>query len=217
MLAFKLACLPNSPWRRGRCCTDGALTPRLRAAHLAARVARRNVLTQFNSHMLNTHLTQAYPPAVLGGPARTGFVDVLACHQTPQFSSWCAASGCLHSAVSPARLLVETVRKCRVVFVSVHTSGWGWRAWAWQTRWPAIGCRRSPLDALALARCLEVGSLLLDCGQTCSTFVSLCKCTPAPLAVHRRTQPRQLNRLAQRPLDASLACANALPITGPRR
>jgi len=45
-----------------------------------------------HSHMLNTHLTNAYPPAVLGGPARTGFVDVLACHQTPQFSSWCAPS-----------------------------------------------------------------------------------------------------------------------------
>ncbi|KAK9844020.1 hypothetical protein WJX81_002055 [Elliptochloris bilobata] len=51
-------------------------------------INKLNVLTQFNSHMLNTHLTNAYPPAVLGGPARTGFVDVLACHQTPQFSSW---------------------------------------------------------------------------------------------------------------------------------
>ena len=63
---------------------------RLGCTHLTAVRGRRNVLTQFNSHTLNTHLTQAYPPAVLGGPARTGFVDVLACHQTPQSASWCA-------------------------------------------------------------------------------------------------------------------------------
>ncbi|KAK9914771.1 hypothetical protein WJX75_000324 [Coccomyxa subellipsoidea] len=46
------------------------------------------VLTQFNSHMLNTHIGNAYPPAVFGGPGKQGFVDVLACHQTPTEASW---------------------------------------------------------------------------------------------------------------------------------
>ena len=48
----------------------------------------RYVLTQFNSHMLNTHIGNAYPPAVFGGPGKQGFVDVLACHQTPTEASW---------------------------------------------------------------------------------------------------------------------------------
>ena len=48
----------------------------------------RYVLTQFNSHALNTHLSQAYPPAVFGGPQKQGFVDVLAAHQTPTEASW---------------------------------------------------------------------------------------------------------------------------------
>ncbi|KAK9828450.1 hypothetical protein WJX72_000056 [[Myrmecia] bisecta] len=46
------------------------------------------VLTQFNSHTLNTHITSCYPPAVFGGPAQQGWVDVLACHQTPDYSLW---------------------------------------------------------------------------------------------------------------------------------
>ncbi|CAK0781127.1 hypothetical protein CVIRNUC_005292 [Coccomyxa viridis] len=46
------------------------------------------VLTQFNSHTLNTHISQAYPPAVFGGPQKQGFVDVLAAHQTPTEASW---------------------------------------------------------------------------------------------------------------------------------
>ena len=46
------------------------------------------MLTQFNSHMLNTHISQAYPPAVFGGPQKQGFVDVLAAHQTPTEASW---------------------------------------------------------------------------------------------------------------------------------
>lgn len=46
------------------------------------------MLTQFNSHTLNTHITRAYPPAVFGGPKRQGFVDVLACHQTPDYAAW---------------------------------------------------------------------------------------------------------------------------------
>lgn len=49
---------------------------------------RRYVVTQFNSHALNTHLSQAYPPAVFGGPQKQGFVDVLAAHQTPTEASW---------------------------------------------------------------------------------------------------------------------------------
>ena len=48
----------------------------------------RYVLTQFNSHALNTHISQAYPPAVFGGPQKQGFVDVLAAHQTPTEASW---------------------------------------------------------------------------------------------------------------------------------
>ena len=48
----------------------------------------RYVLTQYNSHTLNTHIGQAYPPAVFGGPKKQGFVDVLACHQTPDYNSW---------------------------------------------------------------------------------------------------------------------------------
>lgn len=46
------------------------------------------MLTQFNSHTLNTHIGQAYPPAVFGGPQKQGFVDVLAAHQTPTEASW---------------------------------------------------------------------------------------------------------------------------------
>ena len=46
------------------------------------------MLTQFNSHTLNTHIGKAYPPAVFGGPKKQGFVDVLACHQTPEQNSW---------------------------------------------------------------------------------------------------------------------------------
>ena len=46
------------------------------------------MLTQFNSHTLNTHITTSYPPAVFGGPKKQGFVDVLACHQTPEFNAW---------------------------------------------------------------------------------------------------------------------------------
>ncbi len=48
----------------------------------------RYVLTQFNSHTLNTHISQSYPPAVFGGPKKQGFVDVLACHQTPDYNAW---------------------------------------------------------------------------------------------------------------------------------
>jgi len=51
------------------------------------------VLTQFNSHALNAHLTRTYPPALFGGPpGAQGFVDVLACHQTADDASWYAGS-----------------------------------------------------------------------------------------------------------------------------
>ena len=52
----------------------------------------RFVLTQFNSHELNAHVARAYPPALFGGPARQGFVDVLACHQTAENSEWAKGS-----------------------------------------------------------------------------------------------------------------------------
>ena len=53
----------------------------------------RFVLTQFNSHALNAHLTRTYPPALFGGPpGAQGFVDVLACHQTADDASWYAGS-----------------------------------------------------------------------------------------------------------------------------
>ncbi len=51
------------------------------------------MLTQFNSHALNAHLTRTYPPALFGGPPGSqGFVDVLACHQTADDASWYAGS-----------------------------------------------------------------------------------------------------------------------------
>ncbi|KAK9831226.1 hypothetical protein WJX74_008354 [Apatococcus lobatus] len=46
------------------------------------------VLTQFNSHLLNAHVGRSYPPLVFGSPKTQGFVDVLACHQTPDYDSW---------------------------------------------------------------------------------------------------------------------------------
>jgi Nucleotidyl transferase len=49
---------------------------------------RRYVLTQFNSHVLNTHISKSYPPVAFGGPLKEGFVDVLAATQTPESSAW---------------------------------------------------------------------------------------------------------------------------------
>jgi hypothetical protein len=46
--------------------------------------------------MLNTHISNSYPPAVFGGPKKQGFVDVLACHQVP-----------------PPFLLLDTGTSCR--------------------------------------------------------------------------------------------------------
>ena len=50
------------------------------------------VLTQFNSHELNAHLAKSYPPALFGSRSVQGFVDTLACTQTPSSSSWYAGS-----------------------------------------------------------------------------------------------------------------------------
>ena len=61
-------------------------------AGLTCSVHDRYVLTQFNSHTLNTHITTAYPPAVFGGVGRQGFVDVLAAHQTPDSDGWSRGS-----------------------------------------------------------------------------------------------------------------------------
>jgi glucose-1-phosphate adenylyltransferase len=46
------------------------------------------VLTQFNSHQLNTHITTNYPPAVFGSITRQGYVDVLAAQQTATEKDW---------------------------------------------------------------------------------------------------------------------------------
>ena len=46
------------------------------------------MLTQFNSHTLNTHIAANYPPVVFGGPQKRGFVDVLTASQTPKSTNW---------------------------------------------------------------------------------------------------------------------------------
>jgi ADP-glucose pyrophosphorylase len=38
--------------------------------------------------MLNSHLATCYPPVVISNPAKQGFVDVLACHQTIGATNW---------------------------------------------------------------------------------------------------------------------------------
>lgn len=48
----------------------------------------RYVLTQFNSHTLNTHIAENYPPVIFGGPQKRGFVDVLTASQTPKSANW---------------------------------------------------------------------------------------------------------------------------------
>ncbi|DBB12890.1 TPA: hypothetical protein ACH3X3_005650 [Trebouxia sp. C0006] len=51
-------------------------------------VNKMYVLTQFNSHTLNTHIAASYPPVVFGGPQKRGFVDVLTASQTPKSANW---------------------------------------------------------------------------------------------------------------------------------
>lgn len=46
------------------------------------------MLTQFNSHTLNTHIAANYPPVSFGGPQKRGFVDVLTASQTPGSTKW---------------------------------------------------------------------------------------------------------------------------------
>lgn len=46
------------------------------------------VLTQFQSHTLNSHLTSAYPPVRFGGPDHQAWVDVLAAQQTVTEKDW---------------------------------------------------------------------------------------------------------------------------------
>lgn len=46
------------------------------------------VLTQFNSFQLHNYLSHTYPAAVMCGPGVQTFVDVLACNQTPDCTSW---------------------------------------------------------------------------------------------------------------------------------
>lgn len=53
-----------------------------------ATIPCRYVLTQFNSHTLNTHIAGNYPPVSFGGPQKRGFVDVLTASQTPGSQNW---------------------------------------------------------------------------------------------------------------------------------
>lgn len=46
------------------------------------------VLTQFNSHSLNQHISCSYPPATFGGLYQESFVDVLTATQTVHDKSW---------------------------------------------------------------------------------------------------------------------------------
>ena len=101
----------------GSCFTPLAHTWLQRCSTDACSGSRSYVLTQFNSHQLNTHISQAYPPVAFGSPKRQGFVDVLAAHQTPSSSAWCASSPskfweretCSGQVEAPASLLCCTV------------------------------------------------------------------------------------------------------------
>ena len=46
------------------------------------------VLTQFQSHTLNSHITASYPPFGFGGPDKQAWVDVLAAQQTVTEKEW---------------------------------------------------------------------------------------------------------------------------------
>lgn len=65
-----------------------SLSPRLFGCERSVVGCCRFVLTQYNSFMLNSHLATCYPPVVMSNPAKQGFVDVLACHQTIQGTGW---------------------------------------------------------------------------------------------------------------------------------
>ena len=46
------------------------------------------VLTQFQSHTLNSHIAASYPPMKLGAPDQQAWVDVLAAQQTVTEREW---------------------------------------------------------------------------------------------------------------------------------
>lgn len=46
------------------------------------------VLTQFQSHTLNSHIAASYPPMKFGGPDQQAWVDVLAAQQTVTEREW---------------------------------------------------------------------------------------------------------------------------------
>ena len=55
---------------------------------LRAGVNKIYVLTQFQSHGLNSHITTSYPPMKFGGPDGAAWVDVLAAQQTVAAKEW---------------------------------------------------------------------------------------------------------------------------------
>ncbi|KAL6766920.1 hypothetical protein ACKKBG_A37900 [Auxenochlorella protothecoides x Auxenochlorella symbiontica] len=55
---------------------------------MSAGINKIYVLTQFQSHTLNSHLTSAYPPVRFGGPDHQAWVDVLAAQQTVTEKDW---------------------------------------------------------------------------------------------------------------------------------
>lgn len=55
---------------------------------MRAGVNKIYVLTQFQSHALNSHITKSYPPVSFSGPDGSGWVDVLAAQQTVTEKEW---------------------------------------------------------------------------------------------------------------------------------
>ena len=55
---------------------------------LRAGVNKIYVLTQFQSHALNSHIAASYPPVRFSGPEGSGWVDVLAAQQTITEKEW---------------------------------------------------------------------------------------------------------------------------------
>ena len=49
---------------------------------------RSYVLTQFQSHTLNSHIAASYPPMKFGAPDQQAWVDVLAAQQTVTEREW---------------------------------------------------------------------------------------------------------------------------------
>jgi len=66
-----------------------ALPPLPPAAPLLPRPPLRSyVLTQFQSHTLNSHIAASYPPMKFGAPDQQAWVDVLAAQQTVTERQW---------------------------------------------------------------------------------------------------------------------------------